>query len=127
MSPTEDYQDVLQNIEAAVAEVWRGHGELTNYAVMRAYEAAIARYNAEARQQAPKPATLTGLDATLYQRVSAICDWRLGRAGSPDLPKVEPVPVEDLVACLRKLHKSVEFWTKQGGRQGYMRFIEKFV
>jgi hypothetical protein len=31
------------------------------------------------------------------------------------------------VACLRKLHKSVEFWTKQGGRQGYLQFIEKFV
>jgi hypothetical protein len=127
MSPTEDYQDVLQNIETAVAEIWRSHPELTNYAVSRAYEAAIAQYNSEARQLKPKPTNLTGLDGELYTSVRQVCEWRLGRTTDSELPQVEPIPVEDLVACLRKLHKSVEFWTKQGGRQGYLQFIEKFV
>lgn len=127
MSPIEDYRDVLQNIEAVVASIWRGHPEMTNYAVMRAYEAAITRYNAEARQLTPKPVNLTGLDAKLYEEVSGICEWRLGRSANSDTPKPKPIPVEDLVACLRKLHKSVDFWTKEGGRQGYLRYIQNFV
>jgi len=40
---------------------------------------------------------------------------------------VTPIPLEDMVACLRKLRKSVDFWTKQGGRQGYMKYIEHYV
>ncbi|HEV2207199.1 MAG TPA: hypothetical protein VG167_00365 [Verrucomicrobiae bacterium] len=127
MNPVEHYQDVLQNIEAAVAGVWREHQELTNYAVSRAYEAAINRYKDEARQFAPKPAGLTGLDAVLYQRVCEMCEWRLGRKPNAETPDLNPIPIEDLVACLRKLHKSVEFWTKKGGRQGYLQFIEGFV
>ena len=127
MNPIEAYRDVLQNIEAAVAEVWRADAELTNHAVSRAYEAAINRYRAEALQFTPKPAGLTGLDALVYERVCEICEWRLGRQPDPEMPELKPIPVEDLVACLRKLHKSVAFWTKQGGRQGYLQFIEKFV
>lgn len=125
MDPLKDYQDVLQNIEAVVAELWRKHPEMTNYTVMRAYEAAIARYHAEARGQTPKPVNLTGLNAMVFSDVSEICEWRLGR--TRDLEDIKPIPVEDLVACLRKLHKSVDFWTKEGGRQGYLTFIEKFV
>jgi hypothetical protein len=33
----------------------------------------------------------------------------------------------DMVACLRKLRKSVDFWTQRGGRQGYMQYIEQYV
>jgi hypothetical protein len=125
MDPLKDYEDVLQNIEAVVAEIWRKHPEMTNYTVMRAYEAAIARYHAEARGYAPKPANLTGLDAMVFSAVSEICEWRLGRTRNSD--DIKAIPVEDLVACLRKLNKSVEFWTQTGGRQGYMTFIERFV
>lgn len=127
MNPIADYQDVLQNIESAVAQVWRAHRELTNYAVSRAYEAAIQRYHAEARQLTPKPDNLGGLDKVLYDKVCERCEWRLGRIPQPELPELKPIPVEDLVACLRKLNKSVEFWTKKGGRQGYLQYIEQFV
>lgn len=127
MDPIEDYQDVLQNIETVVAEVSRSHPELTNYTVARAYEAAISQYHAEARQVTPKPPNLMGLDATVYTNICQICEWRLGRTPGKGLSEVKPIPVEDLVACLRKLHKSVEFWTKRGGRQGYLKLIEKYV
>lgn len=127
MDPIEDYQDVLQNIETSVAKVWRSHPELTNYTVSRAYEAAVAQYHSEARQVTPKPPNLAGLDATVYTSICQICEWRLGRTSDKGLPEVEPIPVEDLVACLRRLHKSVDFWTRQGGRQGYLKLIEQYV
>ncbi len=54
-------------------------------------------------------------------------EMRLGGTTAPDQPEVPPISLEDLVACLRKLRKSVDFWTKQGGRQGYLEYIDKFL
>ena len=127
MNPIEDHQDVLQNIEAVVTDVWRAHRELNNYTVMRAYEAALTLYREEARQHTPKPVALTGLDAEVFNAVKSVCDWRLGRSGPSDQPKITPISLEDMVACLSRLRKSVDFWTKQGGRQGYLQFIERFL
>ena len=127
MNPVEDHLDVLQNIEFAVVETWRRHREMTNYAVMRAYDAAIAHYRALDLGQTPKPANLTGLDAEVFEAVQAMCEWRLGRTTEPQQPEITPLATEDLLACLRKLRKSVDHWTKAGGRQGYLQLIEKFV
>ena len=127
MEPNEKYLDVLQNIESAVVQVWRHHPSLTNYSVMRAYEAAIAYYGALARQHAPKPVNLTGQDAAVFEAVKSICELRLGRVQQPEQPEFPPLPAEELVACLRKLRKSVDHWTKAGGRQGYLQFIEQFL
>ena len=127
MTPIEDYQDVLQNIEGAVVQVWKQNPAMTNYVVMAAYDAAINYYRAVASQQPPKPVTLKGLDAKVFEAVQQICEWRSGRAPGPDPVEAAPIPPEDLVACLRKLRKSVDFWTKRGGRQGYMQYIEQYV
>ncbi|MCL4835936.1 MAG: hypothetical protein KJZ86_26085 [Caldilineaceae bacterium] len=35
--------------------------------------------------------------------------------------------VEDLLACLQRIHKSVGFWSRQGGRQGYLTYIGEFL
>lgn len=127
MNPIDDYQDVLQNIEAVVVQVWQQNPAMTNYVVMAAYDAAINYYRALANQQTPKPANLAGLDAKVFDEVKAVCEWRSGRTPAPDMDEFTPIPLEDLVACLRKLRKSVDFWTKQGGRQGYMKYIEEYV
>ncbi len=65
--------------------------------------------------------------------VETMCDWRLGDETllSADMknrgPRPEPVSVDVIVACLKRIRKSVEKWNKQGGRQGYLTFIERFV
>jgi hypothetical protein len=126
MSPTEDHLDVLQNIEAAVVEVWNQNPALNNYNVMRAYECALAHYRALAREQPPKPSNLIGLDAQVFEKVKQMCDWRLGFSKTEKPAEIPPVPLEDMLACLRKLGKSVDFWTRKGGRQGYLQYIEQF-
>ena len=127
MNPIEDYQDVLQNTEFAVVDVWRTNRAMTNYTVMRAYDAALTHYTALAREHTPKPSNLTGLDAMLFEAVKGICEWRLGHSSNKEETQVEAIPVEDLIACLRRLRKSVDHWTKEGGRQGYLQFIEQFL
>ena len=126
MDPVKNYEDVLEGIETEVVKLWRTHREMTNYTVMRSYEAATAHYNAIARQQTPKPANLTGLDASIFDAVRDFCDWRLGIVTYADRPKPEPMPPEDMVACLRRLRKSVALWTEEAGRQGYLQYIQQF-
>jgi len=122
--------DVLQNLEFAVVEVWRKHPEMTDYVAQRAYEAARQYYRAELRGLPPKPPALTGLDASAFDEVKAICEFRLGRAAGPpaeeDAP-VTPIGLEVLIECLQELGKSVERHTRNGGRQGYLNFIHGFL
>ncbi len=127
MNPTEEHLGFLQSIEVAVLEVWAQNPALNNYNVMRAYECALAHYRALAREQQPKSSNLTGLDAQVFEKVKEACDRRLDFGKSGDPPKVAPMSLEDVLGCLRKLGKSVELWTEQGGRQGYLRFIEQFL
>jgi len=121
--------DVLQNLEFCVAQVWRAHPEMTDYAALRAYQAAFKLYRDQWRGHTPKPPTLTGLDAAVFEAVTAMCEIRLGRRAGPaeELAGLPPVPLENLVGCLRQLAKSVERHTLMSGRQGYLSFIDKFL
>ncbi|SRR6266446_834266 len=127
MEPTDKELEILQNLEFAILRVWRANQAMTDYTVMRAYDAAIAHYNALVRQHPPKTVNLSGLDVAVYEAVKDICEWRLGRTTKPERPKVAPLPAEELVACLKRLRKSVERWNRTGGRQGYLQFIGQFV
>jgi hypothetical protein len=130
MKPDQEHLDVLQNLEFAIVEVWREHPEMTDYSAQRAYEAARQFYRAELRGNPPTPPALTGLDATAFDTLKAMCEFRLGRsAGPPSEPNipVTPIPVEILLGCLQELAKSVERHTRSGGRQGYLQFIDGFL
>ena len=120
---------VLQNLEFSVAQIWRAHPEMSDYAALRAYESAFKLYRDQLRGHIPKPPKLTGLDAAAYEAVAGMCEVRLGRRASPaeELNGLAPVPLEKLVGYLRELGKSVERHTAICGRQGYLTFIDKYV
>ena len=42
-------------------------------------------------------------------------------------PRPEPVSLDVIVACLKRIRKSIQRWNKEGGRQGYLIFIQRFV
>jgi hypothetical protein len=127
----EERQDVLQNIEFAVARLHRLNPAMTDYAVLRTYEALVQLYSAEVTGRPAKAVTAEGVEAVLLRDVKQMCEWRLGRAPlSPTgdgPPECEPLDVRALVLCLRRLVKSVNKWTKRGGRQGYLNFMTQFI
>ncbi|MBX3050719.1 MAG: hypothetical protein KF753_04555 [Caldilineaceae bacterium] len=127
---TERFADVLQNIEFAIHAVYRQQPELVDYEVSRALEAAVRRYKDEVRGRTPKERQLTGLVQEVHDAVIAVAEFRLGRQPlSEDAPAIQPgvLTVEDLLACLQRIHKSVGIWTKQGGRRGYLAYIGEFL
>jgi len=124
-----DNLDILQNLEFAVIEVWRRNRDMSDHVAVRAYEAAFEHCRAEARGHSSKPCILTGLDREVFDAVTAMCEFRLGRAALADGPSeaIPPIPVSKLVDGLRELIKSVERHTKLGGRQGYLTFGDGFL
>jgi hypothetical protein len=125
----EEYLDVLQNMEASINAVYVENAALTDYEVDRALEALIKTYQGEARGKTPVPPR-SPLSAQVYEAAQEACEMRMGRSpafeGWQELG-VEPVPLEVIVRCLKRIRKSIKLWTKQGGRQGYLNYIGQFL
>ena len=123
----EQYEDVLQNIEAAIVAVHHGHPEMLDYDADGALEALIARYADEQRGRTAREPVLQGVRKEVFDAVRVMCEWRLGR-GSPDTEAVDhAIGVDEIVACLKRVRASVQRHTRHGGRQGYLTFIRQFV
>ncbi|MEZ4710451.1 MAG: hypothetical protein R3A44_24830 [Caldilineaceae bacterium] len=134
MNFEEEYQDVLQNIEFAIISVYREQPEMVDYDVEKALNGLIDLYTAEERNHEPRPPrNLRDASLLAYERAKSMCDWRLGRenafetedGAAPPLP--ESITLAEMIACLKRLRKSVERWTKRGGRQGYLNFVGEFL
>lgn len=119
MSPSfeEQHEDVLQNIEAAIVSVYRDEPELSDHNVDKALHALIHAYQAENTGKPVPTARLRELEQQVYGSVMKMCEWRLGHVEG-DLPKTPPKTVDEIIGCLKRIRKSVAFWTEQGGRQG---------
>jgi hypothetical protein len=131
MQIDEERLDVLQNLEHTVASVYAQHPELTDYAVLRTYEARLQAYSDEIKGRSPRSCFAEGAEAELMGQVRRMCEWRLGRCDvameDMQAPDCEPLDVPTMVLCLKRLVKSVKTWTKKGGRQGYLDFMSRFV
>ena len=129
----EKYQDVLQNIEFAIIQVYHQHSELTDHDVETVLSEVIRGYQAEQRQREMRPPSLNDLRQQLYDGVKMMGDWRLGRkklateSGQGDLPAVKPNTVDEIIACLKRIRKSAQKWSKRGGRPGYLKFVEQYI
>ena len=121
--------DVLQNIEFAIVEVYRGDRSLLDIDAQDAIDALARQYHAEEELRTPPPVRLSGRAQAVYQSVHGICEWRLGRSAGPiQMPDpTAAIPVSLLVRCLREIHKSIQRWSKQGGRKGYLDFVSDYL
>ena len=124
----ETHLDILQNIEMAIVSVHRTHPEMLDYDVDGALEALIARYGAEQRGRTVREPVLQGVRQHVFGAVRDICEWRLGRDPSDPEPSGDgSIGVDVIVACLKRVRTSVQRHTREGGRQGYLTFIRRYV
>ncbi|HEX9386474.1 MAG TPA: hypothetical protein VF918_09160 [Anaerolineales bacterium] len=128
----EEYVDVLQNIEMAIVNVYRENHSLLDYDVDKVLNLLWKEYQNE-KQRKTTPVPKLGENAQLvYDRVKEVCQWRLGRAEitiSDEFTRLkpEPISVDEIMDCLKRIRKSVDLWNKQGGRQGYLYFIDNNI
>lgn len=129
----DDYMDVLHNIETALVLVYREEEEMTDWETLTAVKGLIRTYNAEERGRKAPNLRLRPLAQLAYDRVRTMCEWRLGRHNLTDesgeevkLP-MEHLTVSEILACLKRIRRSIEMWQKQGGRRGYFEFVDGFL
>ena len=129
----EEFEDVLQNLELALVQVYRVHDEMTDWEAETAVASLIRTYTAEERGRKPPNLRLKPLEQEAYDNVQAMCELRLGRSQLRDDSGEElgllgePIAVSDLVLCLKRIRKSIQLWRKEGGRRGYFEFVEHFL
>ena len=123
---------MLQNLEFAIVSVARQVPTLVDYDVESALENLLRHYSAEAQNRTVTLPQLNTDRQAIFDRVQAMCEWRLGRsnaltAGELASPMPRTISVSELVACLKRIRKSVQRWTKQRGRRGYLTFLDQFI
>ena len=129
----ERYQDVLQNMEFGIIQVYREHPEMTDWEALVAIEALLRTYRAEKKGRQIAEPSLDPLAEQIYGIVEAMCQWRLGREtlldqeGNPVVIPMEPVTLDEIIACLKRVRKSINLWTREGGRRGYLTRVSQFV
>src|SRR5215207_7430011 len=111
----EQYQDVLQNIEFAIVGTYRERPEeISDWSVEAALDALLRAYAAEHTGRTLRPARLSEAEQTIYDRVKVMCEWRLGREqllvenARPAMREIEPKTLNEIVACLKRVHTSVK-------------------
>ncbi len=133
MAVEEEYLDVLQNIEFAIVSTYRDHPEMVDAHVIRVLEAVIGSYRAERAGHTPEEFSAAPVEADLYRAIRNMCEWRLGRIREEDVEAdrqglaPEPIKVEEIALCLKRILKSVQRWHKSGGQRGYLTFIVQYV
>jgi hypothetical protein len=129
----DEYFDTLQNIEFSIVQIARKHPEMTDWDALSAVEALITAYRKKSAGRKVTPRKLPPLAEEVYVFLNAMCDWRLGegqllnKEDEPvDIP-IDPITVDEMLACLKRIRLSINRWTKQGGRRGYLTFIDQFM
>ena len=129
------YLDVLQNMELAIRQVDKASVDLTDLEVMDALDNLMRAYMAEANGRSAPFMRLSALKRQVYDAVKSVAEWRMGRDSETfptgkNLPaKVapEPIPLDAILACLKRIRLSIKRWNGSNGRRGYLEYIEKFV
>lgn len=133
MQIEDEYMDVLRNIEFAVKTGFGIYPDITDYAIQRVYEALIECYSAEVLNRPPKPHKLDEKEQIMFTEIKKFCEWHMGRnddlftSDNGAIPPPTARTPSEIVACLKRLARSVEKWTRRHGRQGYLKFISEFI
>ncbi|MCZ7557361.1 MAG: hypothetical protein M5R41_13250 [Bacteroidia bacterium] len=124
MTIENEHMDVLQNLEAAIVMLYRQNADLLDYDVDEAFDVLIHEYRLEQGGRPPKQHKMSPKAALVYNVLRPVCEWRLGRSADTIALVLS---IDTLLLCLKRLKLSLERWNGEGGRQGYLRFINRFV
>jgi hypothetical protein len=132
MKVEEEFEDVLQNIEFSIIQIYRNDPDLIDAEVLTAIEALIRFYSAEAQGKSFSTRQVRGLSKQVMESVQSMCEWRLGRAApyeqeTKSIESPPPKTIDEIVVCLKRIQSSIKFWSQKGGRQGYLSFVQKFI
>jgi hypothetical protein len=129
----ERHRGVLQNIEGVLIPVYDQHPKMTDYGAIYVMETLIKVFNAELQGRTAAIPQFQPHEQEAFDSVRAVCEWRLGRGKMTDEKgreidmKIESNTMEEIIACLKRIHKSIQFWQRRGGRRAYYEYVKQFI
>ncbi|MCR4406313.1 MAG: hypothetical protein NUW24_05245 [Anaerolineae bacterium] len=115
----EAHLDLLQNIEAAIAAVYRDDPALEDWDVSEALSAVIKRYTSELRGHPFRMPALNEKSRKVFEAVEEVLAMRDGFDTADT--------TEERLRALKEVRASVRRHSKIHGRRGYLDFIIHFV
>ena len=129
----EKYNDTLRSMELTLVRPYRQLENLTDWETERAVNGLIRTYAAEQRGRKPPNLRLNALTQSVYDQLHVTCEGWLGRQplldeyGNAATLDENALKVSEVVACLKRVRKSIQMWQKEAGRRGYFAFIDQFL
>ncbi len=127
----DDYLNILQNIEASIVRVFNANPGLGDLQVDSAIESLIRTYQGEGVKRGPVIPRSDSAHA-VYTAIKKVSDWRLGRISfendeGQSIIIEDPLTMDELIACFKRIRKSIQTWNKRNGSQGYLTYISMFI
>src|SRR5262245_51985601 len=100
---------------------------------MYAVETLIKVYTGELQGREVAAPQFKPEEREAYDAAKSICDFRLGRNSMEDEKRrkvemgAESLTLEEIIACLKRILKSINTWYRRGGRRGYYEYVRKFI
>ncbi len=129
----EQYNDTLRSMELTLVQQYRQMENLTDWEVRTAVNNLIRYYTAETRRRQPPQLKQDALPQLVFDRLRYTCEGWLGREalideqGGVTTLTENALKANEVVACLKRIRRSLDMWQKEGGRRGYFEFIDQFL
>jgi F0F1-type ATP synthase alpha subunit len=120
----EQYFDVLRALEEAIYTFDQQQSDLVDYNVNKVLDGLVRLYTAEEKAKRMPNLKFNATENALSERIKQVCELYLGR--DPDIKMGDEVlTVSEIIACLKRIRRSVEQMGGKG-RRGYLEFIAEF-
>jgi hypothetical protein len=116
---------ILHSIESVIIQRYRKNPAILDYSINRVLEWLIRYYNAQLKWRNFEPSTTNQEeeDLKLYQEIQMLWDAFIKNKNHDETI----LCTEIWIIHLKKIRKSVDFWTKLHGRQWYLNYVQEFI
>lgn len=118
------YFDVLRAIEMAIYNADQ-RAALLDSNTDKVLEGLIRLYTAETRGRNAPKLRFSNDEKILADNIKAACDLHLGRDAQVMIGE-EQKSLDEIIACLKRIRRSLGQMSKQGGKRAYLEFIRNF-
>jgi hypothetical protein len=113
----EKFENELKAIESSIVDVFRSEPDLLDSQVNRAISSMVIILKSKAKGKIVEKPKFDGLDLLMFDALDAAVKILLNNPNLTD---------DDLLQCFKIVAKSISKWTKQLGRQGYLKFVSQY-
>lgn len=119
----DQYEPVFRQLEGAIVGHYRKNPELLDADVDQVCNALYLRYRSIEKGRKPRERRMSPRAAELFAVLEPLCSGWLEEAPAEWHGPLSPA---ELQRMMKRIQKSIKLWTQEGGRQGYLAYVDQF-